>query len=106
MKQSALLRKSDSKKEKNVVSFMHEQNIICSQTQSDKIAHERTIICGPLFAGHMVGSWPMKRNKNLHCMVYMYGIPYTIHVYATTALSLRINSCLQGRVDLTLDKYM
>ena len=31
---------------------------------------------------------------------------YTIHVYATTALSLRINSCLQGRVDLTLDKYM
>ena len=76
VKQSALSRKSDSKKEKSVVSFMHEQNIICSQTKSDKIAHERTIICGPLFAGHMVGAWPMKRNKNLHCMVYMYGIPY------------------------------
>ena len=31
---------------------------------------------------------------------------HTMHVYATTALSLRINSCLQGRVDLMLDKYM
>ena len=104
-KQSALSRKSDRKKEKSMVSFMHEQNIICSQTQLDDIAHELTIICRQLFAGYMVGSWPMKRNKNLHWMIYMYGI-YTIHVYATTALSLRINSCLQGQVDLTLDKYM
>ena len=28
-----------------VVSFTHEQNIICSQTQLDDIAHEQTIIC-------------------------------------------------------------
>jgi len=33
-------RKSDHKKEKNVVPFMHEKNIICSQTQLDEIAHE------------------------------------------------------------------
>ena len=38
-------RKSDRKKEKSVVSFTHEQNIICSQTQLDDIAHEQTIIC-------------------------------------------------------------
>ena len=31
--------KSDRKKEKNVVSFAHEQNIICSRTQLDDIAH-------------------------------------------------------------------
>ena len=28
-------------------------------------SHEQTIICRQLFAGHVVGSWPMKRKKNL-----------------------------------------
>ena len=37
-------RKSDCKKEKSVVSLLHEQNIICSQIQLDDIAHEQTII--------------------------------------------------------------
>ena len=37
-------RKSDCKKEKSVVSFTHEQNIICSQTKLDDIVHEQTII--------------------------------------------------------------
>ena len=58
-------RKSDRKKEKSTVSFTHEQSIICSQTQLDGIAHEQTIICRQLFAGHVVGSRPIKRNKNL-----------------------------------------
>ena len=49
-------RKSDRKKEKSTVSFTHVQNIICSQTQLDSIAHEQTIICRHLFAGHIVGS--------------------------------------------------
>ena len=31
----------------------------------DDIAHEQTIICGQLFAGHVVGSRPMKRKKKL-----------------------------------------
>ena len=57
------LQKSDRKKEKSMVSFTHEQNIICSQTQMDGIVHEQTIICGQLFIGHMVGSRPMKRKK-------------------------------------------
>ena len=48
-----------------MVSFMHVQNIICSQTQLDGIAHEQTIICRQLFAGHVVGSRPMKRKKKL-----------------------------------------
>ena len=38
-------RKSDRKKEKSTVSFTHVQNIICSQTQLDGIAHEQTVIC-------------------------------------------------------------
>ena len=58
-------RESDGKKEKSTVSFMHVQNIICSQTQLDGIAHEKTIICRQLLAGLVVGSWPMKRKKNL-----------------------------------------
>ena len=37
-------RKSDRKKEKSVLSFTHEQNIICSQTQMD---YSR-----PLFVGN------------------------------------------------------
>ena len=60
----------DRKKEKNVVSFTYEQNIVCSQTlsqtQLDDIAHEQTIICRQLFAGHVVGFWPMKRKRNLN----------------------------------------
>ena len=39
-------RKRDQRKEKSAVSFMHERNIICIQTQLDEIAHEQTIICG------------------------------------------------------------
>ena len=62
-------RKGDRKKEKSTVSFTHEQNIICSQTLLDGIAHEQTIICRQLFAGHVVGSRPMKRKKNLLRMI-------------------------------------
>ena len=58
--------KNDRKREKSVVSFMHGQNIICSQTQLDDIAHEQTIICRQLFAAHVVGFRPMKRKTNLH----------------------------------------
>ena len=39
-----------------MVSFTHEQNIICSQTKLDEIGHEQT--SGQL---HIVGSLPMKR---------------------------------------------
>ena len=64
-------RKSDRKKEKSTVSFTHEQNIICSQTQLDGIAHEQTVICRQLFAGHVVGSRPVKRKKNLLRMIIL-----------------------------------
>ena len=46
-----------------MVLFKHEQNIICRQTQLDEFAHEQTIICRQLFAGHVLGSQPMKRKK-------------------------------------------
>ena len=57
------------KKEKSVVSFTHEHNIICSQTQLDDITLEQTIICRQLFAGHVMGFRPMKRKTNLHQMI-------------------------------------
>ena len=65
-------RKSDRKKEKSTVSFTHVQNVICSQTQLEGIAHEQTIICRQLFAGHVVGSRPMERKKNLLRMLHYY----------------------------------
>ena len=50
-----------------MVSFTHEQNIICSQTQlDDDVAQEETIIYIHLFACPVVGFWPMKRKKNFH----------------------------------------
>ena len=62
--------KSDRKKEKCVVSLTHEQNYsICSQKQLNDIAQEHTIFCRQLFAGHVVGSRPMKRKKHLHRMI-------------------------------------
>ena len=44
-----------------MVSFMHGQNIICSQTQLDDIAHEQSINRRQFFAGHMVDFQPIKR---------------------------------------------
>ena len=52
-----------------MVSFTHEQNSICSQKQLNDFVHEHTFICRQLFAGHVVGFWPMKRNKHLHRMI-------------------------------------
>ena len=52
-----------------MVSFTHEQHIICSQTQLNDIAHEKTIICRQLFVGHVVGSRQMERKKYLHQMI-------------------------------------
>ena len=41
-------------------------------TQLDDIAHEQTIICLQLFAGHVVGSRLMKRKKNLDRMIITF----------------------------------
>ena len=56
-------RRSDRKEKKGVVSFTHEQNIICSQTKLDDIAHAQGIICRQLSAGHMVGSPPINASN-------------------------------------------
>ena len=44
-----------------MVSITHGQNIICTKTHFDGTTHEHPIICRQLFAGHVVGSRPMKR---------------------------------------------
>ena len=64
----------DRQKEKNVVSFTCEQNIICSQTQLDDIVHDQTIICRQLFAGQVwtFGRWKgkkIKSNDKSHWMI-------------------------------------
>ena len=44
---------------KSVVSIAHEPNIICS----------KTLICRQLFAGHVVGFWPMKTKEKIYRMI-------------------------------------
>ena len=56
----------------NVVPITHEQNIICSKTRLDSTTHEQTIICRQLFAGHVVGCWPMEGKKKLHRMIIQF----------------------------------
>ena len=75
-----------------MVSFMNVQNIICSQTQLDGIAHEKTIICRQLFAGHVVGCRPMKRKKNLLRMI--------IIVICSNQWSLYSGDSLRAKADL------
>ena len=50
------------------------------KTQLDKIAHEQTVTRRQLFAGHVVGSWPIKRKKNLRRMIIpiLYNRYYSI----------------------------
>ena len=64
-----------------MVSFTHEQNSICSQKQLNDIAHEHTLICRQLFAGHVVGFRAMKRKKYLHRMMklFIYDMLETAH---------------------------
>ena len=73
-------RKSNRKKEKSTVSFTHVQNIICRKSQLDGIAHEQTIICRQLFAGHVVGFWPMKRKENLLRMIIIIINQYSLMI--------------------------
>ena len=53
-----------------MVSFMHGQNIICSQTQLDDIAHGQSINRRQFFAGHMLNLQPIKR-KNFFFSILM-----------------------------------
>ena len=46
-----------------MVSSTHEQNSICSPKKLNDIAHEHTIICRQLFAGHVVDSRPIKKEE-------------------------------------------
>ena len=60
-------RQRDRKKEKSTVSLTHVQNIICSQTQLDGIAHEHTIICKQLFEETFAS------NDNTFCCLLLRG---------------------------------
>ena len=61
-----------------MVSSTHEQNSICSPKELNGIAHEQTISCRQLFAGHVVGSRPMKRKKHLHRMIINNDVLYKL----------------------------
>ena len=69
VKRSAIFTQERSQEGESMVSFTHEQNSICSQKQLNDIVDEHTIICRHLFAGHVVGSRPVKKKKHLHRMI-------------------------------------
>ena len=74
-----------------MVLFRHEKKIICSKTEAkqnklDDIAHEQTITCRQLFAGHVVGFWPVKRkNDNSLCLLSLRLVYGVCMVYYCTA---------------------
>ena len=43
--------------------------LFAAKTDLDGIMHEQTIICRQLFAGHVVGSQPMKIGEKIHRMI-------------------------------------
>ena len=51
---------------------LREQNIIIAKSLLDPYAHEKTIICRQLFAGHVVGSGPMKRMEKMNQMIIKF----------------------------------
>ena len=53
---------------------------ICSETQVDDIAYEQTIISRQLFAGHVVGSQPMKRKKNFLRNIIIFSLINSVGV--------------------------
>ena len=88
-KRSAIFTQERSQEGEKRGLFTHEQNSICSQKQLNDIAHEHTIICRQLFAGHVVGSRPMKRNRMIYhfrsavtqtLTLYQSAIPIPEHV--------------------------
>ena len=76
---------------------MHEQNSICRQKQLNDIVHEHTIICRQLFAGHVVGSRPMKRKKHLHRCLLSFSLN-TLQVLTLSIGTLRSNDEVATRM--------
>ena len=70
--------------------------------------HEHTIICRQLFAGHMVGSRPMKRKKHLHRMIIPVVQKYSHSLYKLLAQAVAVPSflCLQAMDDFLIIKYL
>ena len=85
-----LQSRSGRKKKKNVVSLTHEQNIICSLTQLDAIAHEQAIIWRQSFTGNVLDSRPIKRKKNLHRMIirFMQNLARELSVGVTDCIAM------------------
>ena len=100
--------KSDGKKEKSSVSLTHVQNIICSQTQLDGIALEKTIICRQLFGGHVVGCRPMKRKKNLLRMIIIVICSNQRNLYSGDSLRAKadLKTCFSLRLRAIVSSYV
>ena len=46
--------------------------LFIAKSSLDPYAHEKTIICRQLFAGHVVGSEPMKRMEKMNQMIIKF----------------------------------
>ena len=94
-------RKSDRKKEPLKVRFPLRMCRILFAIkhkikQLDGIAHEQTIICRQLFAGHVMGFRPMKRKKNLHRMIICFIIPSNPKIITSNKLIKHHGTSLVG----------
>ena len=76
-----------------VMTEMHEQNSICSQKQLNDIAHEHTFISRQLFAGHEVGSRPMKSDP-MKMAAINFQAPAALFILAVIMYTGRLNHTL------------
>ena len=103
-KRSAIFTQQRSQEGEKHGFFTHLQNIICSQTRLDGIAHEQTIICRQLFAGYVVGSWPMKRKKNLLRMIIIIMLQYLLTLITMSWTMLTKADSSQIKIILQTEK--
>ena len=91
-----------------MVSVTHEKNIICIKTHLDRTMHQQTIICRQLLAGHMVGSWPMKRKGKMYQLIIAIIVSYTL---LTKSRELVLSILSFGELDivtafLSMENYL
>ena len=65
--------------------------LFAAKKRLDGTTHEQSVICRQLFAGHVVGSWPIKRKTKMHRMIII-----VMH------LETEINSHLSFQLHLSL----
>ena len=67
--------------------------LFVAKTDLDGITHEQIIICRQLFAGHVVGSQPMKMGEKIHRMINTFVFWKQVMYYFTSVTKYNLKYC-------------